>query len=345
MKALVTGANSLVGANLVRQLLKEGYGVRAFVRPSSDTRSLDGLNTEIVTGDVLDPASMLRAAKGCQLMFHTAAVFSYFGYKAGTLLKVATEGTINAVEASKKARIKRLILTSSSVVIGSSEQPLVLDEERTMPESDPSEYIISKISQEYAGFRHAKELGVDIVAVCPTLCVGPHDYRLSESNAIIINYLNDPFRSTWPGGCNIVAVEDVAKGHILAARNGKPGERYILGSENLLWREVHKMISDLCGQKGPLMTASHTSSFLAGVTQELISRFTRSRPIVTRTQAKMVGRYFWYSHEKAAELGYAPVSSRQALIKSISWLVASHHVPASLRNTITLSQEVYKERE
>ena len=131
----------------------------------------------------------------------------------------------------------------------------------------------------------------------------------------------------------------------LAARNGKPGERYILGSDNLLWREVHKMISEICGQQGPLITASHTASFLTGVTQELISRFTRKRPMVTRIQAKMVGRYFWYSHEKAAELGYAPASSRQALIKAISWLAASHHVPASLRNTLTLSREVYKERE
>jgi dihydroflavonol-4-reductase len=345
MKVLVTGANSLVGSNLVRELLKEGYTVRAFVRATSDLRSLDGLNAEIVTGDVLDPASLLQAARGCQIMFHAAAVFSYYGNKPGTLLKVATEGTVNAVEASKKARIKRLVLTSSSVVFGSSYQPVVLDEGISVKESDPSEYTLSKISQESAGFRHAKELGVDMVSVCPTLCIGPHDYRLSESNAIIINYLNDPFRSTWPGGCNIVAVEDVAKGHILAARNGKSGERYILGSENLLWREVHRMISEICGQQGPLITVGHTAAFLTGVTQELISRFTRNRPMVTRAQAKMVGRYFWYSHEKAAEIGYAPFSSRQALIKAISWLVASHHVPASLRNTITLSREVYKERE
>jgi dihydroflavonol-4-reductase len=176
------------------------------------------------------------------------------------------------------------------------------------------------------------------------VCIGPHDYRLSESNAIIINYLNDPFRSTWPGGCNIVGIEDVAQGHILAARNGKTGERYILGSENLLWRDLHKMISEICGQQGPLMTASHTSSFLTAVSQEAISFLTHRRPMVSRTQAKMVGRYYWYSHERAEELGYHPIPAREALVKAISWLVASHHVPASLRNTITLSEEVYKER-
>ncbi len=345
MKAIVTGANGLVGANLVRELLKEGHRVRAFVRSTSDLRSLEGLNAEIVTGDILDPATLVQASKGCQLMFHTAAVFSYSGYRKETLLKIATEGTRNAVEASKKARIKRMILTSSSVVMGSSEHPVIIDESKNIPEPDPGDYTLSKIEQEAAGFKRAKELGVDLVAVCPTLCVGPHDYRLGESNALIINYLNDPFRSTWPGGCNIVYAGDVARGHILAALKGRTGERYILGSENLLWRELHKMISEICGQQGPLMTASHTSSYLAGVTQELISQFTRRRPMVTRTQAKMVGRYYWYSHDKAAELGYSPIPVRKALVKAISWLVASHHVPASLRNTITLSEEVYKDRE
>ncbi len=344
MNALVTGANSLVGANLVRELLKRGYRVRALVRSTSDTRSLDGLNIEIATGDVLDSVSLINAARGCQLLFHTASIFSYHGHQPDVLLKVATEGTVNVVEASKKAKIKRMVLTSSSVVIGSSEQPVVLDENKNNPEPNPGYYVSSKIKQESVGFRRAKELGVDIVAVCPTLCVGPHDYRLSESNAIIINYLNDPFRSTWVGGCNIVSAEDVACGHILAALNGKKGERYILGSENLLWNDIHKMISEICGQQGPLMTASHTASFLAAVSQELITRFTHQRPIVTRAQSKMVGRYYWYSHERANELGYNPIPSRQALVKAISWLVASHHVPTSLRNTITLSQEVYKER-
>jgi dihydroflavonol-4-reductase len=345
MKALVTGANSLVGANLVRQLVKEGYQVRAFVRPTSDIRSLDGLNIEIVTGDVLDADSLINAARGCRFLFHTAAVFSYFGYSPEAILKVATEGTANAVKAAKKAKIKRMILTSSSVVIGASDQPVVLNEYKTNPETGAGGYISSKINQETVGFQQAKELGVDIVTVCPTLCVGPHDYRLSESNAIILNYLNDPFRSTWPGGCNIVSVEDVAHGHILGAMKGRSGERYILGSENLLWKDVHGMISEICGQQGPLLTASHTSVFLTGVAQEIISGFTHRRPLVTRTQAKMVGRYYWYSSERAAELGYKPMPSRQALVKAISWLVASQHVPPSLRNTITLSREIYEERE
>lgn len=345
MKALVTGANSLIGSNLVRELLKEGYKVRAFIRPTSDTRSLDGLKIEIMTGDVLDPASLISAARGCQFMFHTAAIFSYYGYQPEIMSKVATEGTVNAVEAAKKAKLRRMILTSSSVVFGSSDHPEVLDENNRRFEPNPANYISSKINQELIAFKHAREIGLDIVAVCPTLCVGPNDYRLTESNAIIINYLKDPFRSTWPGGCNIVSAEDVARGHILVALYGETNKSYILGSENLLWSDIHKMISEICGQQGPLVTASHTATFLAGVSQEIISHFTHQRPIVTRTQAKMVGQYFWYSHKRAAELGYNPMPTRQGLVKAISWLVASQHVGASLRNTITLSDEVYRERQ
>ncbi len=219
-----------------------------------------------------------------------------------------------------------------------------MDEMKTMAESESNEYIKSKIEQEVVAFKRSRELGVDLVSVCPALCIGPHDYRLSESNALIINYLNDPFRSTWPGGGNLVAAEDVARGHILAALHGKTGERYLLGSDNLTWREIHRTISEICGQQGPLMTAYHTTSFLAGAYLEFISQFTKQRPLVTRAQAGMIGRYYWYSSEKAKSLGYSPMSSRRALVKAISWLVASQHVPASLRNTITLSSEVYVER-
>jgi len=345
MKALVTGANSLVGASIVRALLSGGHQVRAFVRPTSDTRSLDGLAVEKVPGDILDVDSLVAAAKGCQTMYHAAAIFSYSGHTPQELLAVATQGTRNAVDAAKNAKVRRVVLTSSSLVVGSTLEPAVLDEKNPAPEPDPGAYALSKMKQEETGLRRAQELGVDLVAVCPTLCIGPHDYRLSESNAIVLNYLKDPFRATWPGGCNIVSAEDVARGHVLAARHGKSGQRYILGSQNLEWSAVHRIISELCGIQGPLVTASHTACFLVAVAQEITCRFTRRRPLVTREQSRMTGRYYWYSHDRAASFGYNPMPARRALAKAISWLTASHHMPASLRNTLTLSEEVYRERE
>ena len=194
------------------------------------------------------------------------------------------------------------------------------------------------------GFEKAKALDIDMIAVCPTICVGPHDYGLSESNAMIINYLNDPFKSTWPGGCNIVSVRDVAEGHIRVAEKGQPGCRYLLGSENMEWSSIHRAISSMCGLGGPFMTAGHTSTYLAATLHEIMSIFTKRRPLVTREQAKMVGRYYWYDHRRAAALGYQPMPGRQALAEAISWLVKSPHVSGILRNSMTLSHEVYDVR-
>lgn len=343
MKALVTGANGLVGANLIRSLLDQGHRARAFVRSTSDLRSLNGVEVELAFGDILEVNTLIEAAKGCDVLFHVAAIFSY-SRPPDELFSLATTGTINAVEAAREAGIKRIVLTSSSVVFGSTLDSTPLDESMKVPEPDPAPYVTSKILQEEAGFRRAAELGIDMMAACPTICVGPYDYGLTESTAIIVNYLNDPFKATWPGGCNIVSAQDVAQGHILIAERGQPGKQYLLGSQNLRWSKLHRIISEMCGIEGPLMTANHTSCYLTATVQEIMSFFTGKRPLVTRVQAKMVGRYYWYRHDRATSLGYTPMPARMALAKAISWLVKSDHISASLRNSMQLSREVYDQR-
>lgn len=339
MRALVTGANGLIGANLVRELLSERHEVRAFVRQNSDLRSLKGLAAEIVFGDVLQPDSLLGAARGCEVIFHAAAVFSYWNHTAEDLKKVAVQGTLNVVGAACQVHVRRVVLTSSSVVFGSSIRPRVRDENSPFNENDA--YSIAKAAQEEAGFARAAQLGVECVAVCPGMCLGRHDYRLSPSNAILCSYLKDPWKLTWPGGCNLVAVRDVARGQLLVAQKGASGLRYILGSENLEWSSIHKMIAELLGTSPPKFTANHTSSYLAATAQELIASLSRQPPLTTRTQAKMVGRYYWYSHARAAELGYAPRPARAALADAAAWLLSSPHIPMPLRASLHPSREVY----
>jgi len=345
MKALITGANGLIGANIVRELRAAGHDVRAFVRKTSDLRSLSGLDVEIVNGDVLEAATIDAAAKGCDVMFHAAAIFAYWGHSKDELLNTALQGSLNAVEAAKRVGVRRVVLTSSSVVLGSSMRPEVRDENSQSTEKDAPPYVSTKIDQERAAIARAAELGVEIVAVCPTMTVGPHDYRLSPSNAIIVTYLKDPFKLTYPGGCNIVSVIDVARGHILAAEKGIPGERLVLGSENLEWVDIHRMISELCGVPGPYFFANHTSSYLAAVANEAMTFFMRTAPTTSRAQARMVGRYYWYSHERAAMLGFKPRPARQALAEAISWLSGSSHISRELRSNLRLSREVYRARE
>jgi dihydroflavonol-4-reductase len=345
VKALVTGANGLIGANLVRALLAAGHEARAFVRATSDLRSLSGLDVETVYGDVLEPETIVAAADGCDVLFHAATVFAYWGHTPDELENVAVNGGLNVVDAAKRAGVRRLVLTSSSVVLGSSARPAPPRDERSeMREKNAPPYVISKVEQERAAFARAEALGLELIAVCPTMSVGAHDYRLSPSNAVIMTYLKDPFKLTYPGGCNIVSALDVARGHVLLAERGTPGERYLLGSENLEWPDIHRAISELCGVPGPFFFTNHTGSYLAAVANEAVSLITRKPPQTTRAQARMVGRYYWYRHDKAAALGFDPRPARQALAEAISWLTTSPHVSRELRSTLKLSREVYEAR-
>ena len=344
MKALVTGATGIVGSNLVRALLAASHDVRVLVRPSSDLRSLQDLPVELCEGDVLDATCLRAAVDGRTVVFHAAAVFSYWGMSADEQRDLAVRGTRNVMEAARKARVQRVVVTSSSVVLGSTVTRQVLDEATAMEEPDASAYTRSKICQEQAAFTIGAKLGLDVVAVCPTLVMGAFDYRLSPSNANVVNYLNDPFRSTFIGGCNIVSAGDVAAGHILAAEHGKAGRRYVLGSENLTWQDAHGLISDLAGTFGPSVVLNHTASYLAAAAAEASARLTGTRPMVTRDEAKMSGRFYWYSHKRMAGLGYSPVSARQALAGAIAWLMVRSYIAESVMGKLKLAPEVLAAR-
>jgi dihydroflavonol-4-reductase len=345
MRVLVTGANGLVGANLVRELLRDGDEVRAFVRPSSDRRALSGLAVETVCGDVLDPDSLASAAQGCEILYHTAAVYAYWGHPADEMTAVAVEGARNAVRAAGRSGARRVVLTSSSVVLGSSTTTVPRDERSQADEPDPPPYFRAKILQEQTAREAAAETGVELVTVCPAVTLGAHDYRLTPSHGVIVGYLNDPFKSTYPGGCNLVGARDVARGHILAARRGGPGERYFLGSENWEWSLVHRTISELCGIPGPLCLSNRTMCYLAAAAAELAARLTGRPPATTRDEAKAVGRFFWYRGEKAATLGYAPRPARAALASTIAWLWDSPHFTPWLRARLRLADEVRAARD
>ncbi|MGF1547683.1 MAG: NAD-dependent epimerase/dehydratase family protein, partial [Thiotrichales bacterium] len=240
MRALVTGANGLIGGNLVRELLAHGVAVRGLVRATSDTIALDGLEVELCRADVAtDPDALCAAASGCELIFHTAMHFSYETRRHADLEAAASRGTENLLRAAHAAKVARVIVTSSSVVFGHSATQEVLDEQAPLAMQGENAYVHAKLRQHRLALAFGAALGLDVIAVCPTVSVGPYGTALGPSNGHIIAYLADPFRLSYPGGCNIVATADVAAGHWLAAQHGTPGSAYILGSENLTWAEFH----------------------------------------------------------------------------------------------------------
>ena len=160
-----------------------------------------------------------------------------------------------------------------------------------------------------------------MVFVCPGLTVGPNDYRLSPSNGAIVNYLNDPMRSTFRGGCNIVAARDVADGHVIAALHGDDGARYVLGGTNLHWRDVHRLISELCGTFGPALALNNTATYMAAAIAETAARLMGKRPAVTRDEATMACRFYWYSSDAIMQLGYRLTPPEEALAEALAWLI------------------------
>jgi dihydroflavonol-4-reductase len=344
MQVLVTGASGLIGSHVVKALVAQKYKVKALVRPESKTSHLPLNKIELCHGDLFSPESLMAAAKGCHIIYHTAGIFSYWGYNSEQFIQEAKQGIKNIIKAAAHHKIKRVVFTSSSVTIGATEKHEVLSEDHTGNFDEAPAYLIAKKEQEEAAFAIGKKTGIEVVAICPALTVGGPDHHLTESNRMIVNYLKDPYKATWIGGCNIVNVRDVADAMLLLAEKGKAGERYIAGSDNITWQEVHQMISSLCGLPGPYITALHTSSYLLSAFQELWSHFTKERPASTIEQAKMVGKYYWYSSEKLKRLGYNPGSSENALAEALSWLVTSEHIPGSLRSSMKLSDQIYSLR-
>ena len=340
-KCMVTGAGGLIGAHVVRALLAAKCDVRALVRRGGSSRALEGLAVQRVEGNVLiRDAALLAAMRDCDVVIHTAAHFSYAADPAGRLRMLATAGTENILRAAAEVGVRRVVVTSSSVVFGYSVRPdIPLDENTPLCADEQPPYVATKVAQHLG-----RELGLDVVLGCPTITVGPTATELGPSNGLIASYLNDVFSCTFPGGSNIVAARDVARGHALLAMHGIAGESYLLGSENLTWREIHSQIAELSGLPAPAVELNHTTAFLAATAEEVCASFERRAPLSTRAQAAMIGRYYWYTHAKAASIGYAPVSARDALTEAISWLVTSSHISREIRARLRLSNEIYRFR-
>jgi dihydroflavonol-4-reductase len=346
MKALVTGAVGLIGAHLVRALLARDWRVRALVRQTSRRESLARLPVEFAIGDVLTPGRHLdMACADCDVVFHGAAHFAYAGVDSATLYATAVAGTENMLAACARMGVSRVVVTSSSVVFGHRDTGTSIEETDGLARGDGEPpYVAAKIAQHRRALQLGSALKLDVRLACPAMTLGPTTGRLGPSNGLIVAYLADPLGCTFRGGCNLVAARDVANGHALIAEHGAPGESYLLGSEYLTWQKIHGIIAELAGVALPNLQLNQTLSFLAATAEELRAAIGGRAPLSTREQAAMVGRYYWYSHRKAAALGYAPDPARAALIETVSWLAASPHVSRAIRAGMHLATDIYRFR-
>jgi dihydroflavonol-4-reductase len=346
MRALVTGATGLIGAHIVRALLGAGYDVRCLVRPTSCRDDIDKLPVTCVISDVTQAGSELDAAcRGCNVVFHTAAHFAFDGFSSDDLRRTAVNGTEAVLTACAEQNVEKVVVTSSSVVFGYTlDGSVACETARVAAASDEPPYVRAKVGQHRHALHLADELGLDVRLACPTMTIGPTLARLGPSNRAIIAYLSDPFCCSYPGGCNLVAARDVAIGHLAIAEHGTPGESYLLGSSNMTWHQVHSMIAELVGVPPPRFQFNRTTAYLAAAGEEIRAALTGRPPLSTRQQAGMVDRHYWYSHEKAAELGYSPAPARDAMIEALSWLATTSYISREIRTGMRLSPAIYRFR-
>jgi len=345
MRIAITGASGLIGGNVAIASLDRGHDVVALAREGSNIEALETAGVAIQRADICNEGHQLCAAfAGTDIVIHTAATFSYH-HSVAHLRQTAVDGTANVLSAAAEAGVRRVVLTSSSVVFGFSETPHVVDDTGPIVKSneDPA-YVAAKVAQDCLALGLAEKLGVELVIACPTITVGRTSSALGPSNSLILAYLADVTRSTYAGGCNIVSAADVGRGHVILAERGSPNQHYLLGSENVSWAELHSEIGRLTGVGGPNMELSSSLARAAAYVEEVRAKLECRPPLSTRAQASMLGRYYWYDDSRARALGYEPMSAAKALLEAVSWLIASSHVSRELRTQIRLAADVQRYR-
>ena len=349
MRVAVTGATGMVGGQVVVAALAAGHEVLAITRPDPERRGDTvriGLHTVPQTPVPLtDSASLTTALRGCNGLVHCAAVYAFGSARAAETEEVNTLGTRVVLEAAAAAGVTRTVVTTSSVTCGSSLAPRARSERDHLGSEPAPTYYASKVAQEEVALEAGRRRDLAVVLALPTVVLGGPYTRLAPSNAIVLRYLLDPTRSTFPGGCNVVDARDVGTGHVRLLERGIAGQRYLLGGEDLSWRMLHSLVSDLAGLPGPYAEVPAGSVWAVSAAAEWWARLRASTPLATREEASTVGRYYWYTSAKAQELGYAARPARAAVAASLAWLAVSPDLPRWAREGLRLHPEVRAARE
>lgn len=323
MKALVTGATGFVGAAVVRALLNSGVDVRVIARPGSDPSNLRSLKVEQVFGDLRNKESLRQALTGCRHLYHVAAHYALWARDPSIFYDINVVGTRNLLEAAREVGIERTVYCSTIGTIGlppggglgTEETPVSL-------EQMAGHYKRSKYLAEQEVHKLAKE-GLPVVIVNPSAPVGERDVKPTPTGQIIVDFMKGRMPAYIETGMNIIDVDDVATGHLLAMEKGRQGERYILGSHNLLLREVFEILSTLTGVKAPALKLPRGAVLPLAYLNHWFANLTGLPPRIPLDGVKMAKYKMHYDCSKAVrELGLPQNPPEIALEKAVRWFTS-----------------------
>jgi dihydroflavonol-4-reductase len=318
-QVLVTGGTGFVGSAVLRALLRRGYALRALVRPGSPVANLAGLDCETVVGDMTDRDSLSRAMNGVRFLFHVAADYRLWARHPGEIIRNNVEGTRAVMQAARASGVERVVYTSSVAVLKPVPGAAADETSRMAITAAVGAYKKSKIAAHVLVESMIAE-GLPAVIVSPSTPIGPRDIKPTPTGRIIVNGAMGRMPAFVDTGLNLVHVDDVAEGHVLALERGKPGEHYILGGQDATLKELLAGIAFYAGRRPPRIQLPRAPIYPLAIAAEIAARVTGKPPFLTLDGLRMSRHRMFFSSAKAErELGYTARPYEAGIEDAIAW--------------------------
>lgn len=326
-KVFVTGGTGFVGAHVVRKLCERGDRVVALVRSNSNTSLIDDLPVHKVIGDITDSNSLPEPMKHAEEVYHIAADYRLWARDPRDIYLSNVEGTRNVLDAAMKTEAATIIYTSTVGCLGIPRDGSPGDETTPVTRDElighykKSKYDAEQIALEFA------DKGLNVVIVNPSTPVGPGDIKPTPTGKIIVDYLKGKMPGFVDTGLNLIAVKDVAEGHLLAAEKGVVGQKYILGNRNMTLEEILRTLAVITDRKPPTMRIPHWFAYATAIADTVKSRIQGKEPDIPIEGALMARKKMYFSSAKAVrELGLPQSSVEDALAEAVEWFENNGYV-------------------
>jgi len=320
MTTLLTGATGFVGSAVARTLLARGHALRVLVRPGSNRANLAGLDVDLAEGDLTDAASLTRATAGCRYVLHVAADYRLWVPDPAAMERANVAGTVALLRAAQAAGVAKIVYCSSVAALGLTGTTAPADETTPVhPDSIAGIYKQSKYRAEQAVLALIRDEGVPALIVNPSTPVGPRDIKPTPTGKMIRDAAAGRMPAYVDTGLNVVHVDDVAEGHVLALERGRIGEKYILGGEDLALRDIFARAAAAAGRPPPRLSLPIAPLIPLALACEALARF-GIEPLVTREMLAMARKKMFFSSAKARrDLGYTPRPAAAAIDDAVAW--------------------------
>ena len=330
MRVFITGATGFVGGHVARQYAAGGASLRLLTRQTSRLDSLEGIDAEMVTGDLREPEKLRSALTGCDALVHVAADYRLWVRDPKQMYSANVDGTRELLKLAREVGVQRVVYTSSVATMGFKADGTIVNEETPVALSDMiGHYKRSKFLGELEAIQAAKT-GQHVMILNPTTPIGPGDAKPTPTGRIIVDFLNRKFPAYVDTGLNLVDVNEIARMHVVALERGTPGERYILGGENLTLKQILDRMSAITGLPSPTMRVPHAVAMGFAFFDETFTGKIRGKEPRATVEAVRMGKKMMFASSTKAEreLGFQMLPVYPALRAAIDWFITHGYAPS-----------------